>query len=56
MYAQYNYDEAIKLLKSQKDFEKNKDYMDIAAKCQVQKHLWWNIPLKRSPMYFFTRW
>ena len=33
MYQQYNYDEAIKLLKKQDDFTKNKDYMDLAAKC-----------------------
>ena len=37
MYQQYNYDEAIKLLKNQDDFTKNKDYMDLAAKCQVAK-------------------
>ena len=37
MYQQYNYDEAIKLLKQQDDFDTNKDYMDLAAKCQVAK-------------------
>ena len=37
MYQQYNYDEAIKLLKKQDDFTKNKDYMDLAAKCQIAK-------------------
>ena len=56
MYAQYNYDEAIKLLKSQKDFEKNKDYMDIAAKCQVAKASLVEYPIERSPMCFFIRW
>ena len=32
MYPQYNYDEAIKLLKKQDDFTKNKDYMGQISK------------------------
>ena len=53
MYAQYNYDEAIKLLKSQKDFEKNKDYMDIAAKCQVAKASLVEYPIEKITHVFF---
>ena len=53
MYAQYNYDEAIKLLKSQKDFEKNKDYMDIAAKCQVAKASLVEYPIENITHVFF---
>lgn len=53
MYQQYNYDEAIKLLKKQDDFTKNKDYMDLAAKCQIAKNHWLNILLKKLHMYFF---
>lgn len=53
MYAQYNYDEAIKLLKSQKDFDKNKDYMDIAAKCQVAKASLVEYPIEQITHVFF---
>lgn len=53
MYAQYNYDEAIKLLKSQKDFEKNKDYMDIAAKCQVARAALVEYPIEKITHVFF---
>lgn len=53
MYAQYNYDEAIKLLKSQKDFDKNKDYMDIAAKCQVARGTLVEYPVEKITHVFF---
>lgn len=53
MYAQYNYDEAIKLLKSQKDFEKNKEYMDIAAKCQVARASLVEYPIENITHVFF---
>lgn len=52
MYQQYNYDEAIKLLKKQDDFTKNKDYMDLAAKCQIAKKSLVEYPLEKSHMYF----
>lgn len=54
MYEQYNYDEAIKLLKSQKDFTKNKDYMDLAAKCQIAKSSLVEYPLEQITHVFFT--
>ena len=53
MYEQYNYDEAIKLLKSQKDFTKNKDYMDLAAKCQIAKSSLVEYPLEQITHVFF---
>ena len=53
MYAQYDYDGAIKLLKSQKDFDKNKDYMDIAAKCQVAKASLVEYPIEQITHVFF---
>ena len=37
MYAQYNYDAAIQYLKSQPDFDVNKDYMDLAANAHLEK-------------------
>ena len=53
MYEQYNYDEAIKLLKGQKDFTKNKDYMDLAAKCQIAKSSLVEYPLEQITHVFF---
>lgn len=53
MYAQYDYDGAIRLLKSQKDFDKNKDYMDIAAKCQVAKASLVEYPIEQITHVFF---
>ena len=53
MYAQYNYDEAIKLLKTQSDFDSNKDYMDLAAKCQIAKSSLVEYPLEQITHVFF---
>jgi len=53
MYQQYNYDEAIKLLKKQDDFTKNKDYMDLAAKCQIAKKSLVEYPLEKITHVFF---
>ena len=53
MYQQYNYDEAIKLLKQQDDFDTNKDYMDLAAKCQVAKSTLVEYPLEQITHVFF---
>ncbi len=53
MHAQYNYDEAIKLLKSQSDFDSNKDYMDLAAKCQIAKSSLVEYPLEQITHVFF---
>ena len=53
MYQQYNYDEAIKLLKDQDDFTKNKDYMDLAAKCQIAKKSLVEYPLEKITHVFF---
>ena len=53
MYQQYNYDEAIKLLKGQKDFSANKDYMDLAAKCQIAKSSLVEYPLEKITHVFF---
>ena len=53
MYAQYNYDEAILLLKGQEDFESNQDYMDLAAKCQVAKQSLVEYPLEEITHVFF---
>ena len=53
MYQQYNYDEAIKLLKGQKDFASNKDYMDLAAKCQISKSSLVEYPLEKITHVFF---
>ena len=53
MYEQYNYDEAIKLLKGQKDFASNKDYMDLAAKCQIAKSSLVEYPLEKITHVFF---
>lgn len=53
MYAQYDYDGAIKLLKSQKDFDTNKEYMDIAAKCQVAKASLVEYPIEQITHVFF---
>ena len=53
MYVQYNYDEAIKLLKGQSDFDSNKDYMDLAAKCQVAKASLVEYPLEKITHVFF---
>ena len=50
---QYNYDEAIKLLKQQDDFDTNKDYMDLAAKCQVAKSTLVEYPLEQITHVFF---
>lgn len=52
MYQQYNYDEAIKLLKQQDDFDTNKDYMDLAAKCQVAKSTLVEYPLEQITHVF----
>ena len=53
MYAQYNYDAAIQYLKSQPDFDVNKDYMDLAAKCQVAKGSLVEYPLEQVTHVFF---
>ena len=53
MYQQYNYDEAIKLLKGQKEFVSNKDYMDLAAKCQISKSSLVEYPLEKITHVFF---
>lgn len=53
MYAQYNYDAAIQYLKSQPDFDVNKDYMDLAAKCQVAKGSLVEYPLEQITHVFF---
>ncbi len=53
MYAQYNYDEAILLLKGQEDFESNQDYMDLAAKCQVARESLVEYPLEKITHVFF---
>ena len=53
MYQQYNYDEAIKLLKQQDDFDTNKDYMDLAAKCQIAKSTLVEYPLEQITHVFF---
>ena len=53
MYQQYNYDKAIKLLKQQDDFDTNKDYMDLAAKCQVAKSTLVEYPLEQITHVFF---
>ena len=53
MYAQYNYDAAIQYLKSQPDFDVNKDYMDLAAKCQVAKVSLVEYPLEQVTHVFF---
>lgn len=53
MYQQYNYDEAIKLLKNQDDFTSNQDYMDLAAKCQVAKSSLVEYPLDKITHVFF---
>ena len=53
MYQQYNYDEAIKFLKGQKDFASNKDYMDLAAKCQISKSSLVEYPLEKITHVFF---
>ena len=53
MYQQYNYDEAIKLLKGQKDFASNKDYMDLAAKCQIARSSLVEYPLEKITHVFF---
>ena len=53
MYQQYDYDEAIKLLKGQDDFDSNKDYMDIAAKCQIAKSTLVEYPLEQITHVFF---
>ena len=53
MYQQYNYDEAIKLLKDQDDFTKNKDYMHLAAKCQIAKKSLVEYPLEKITHEFF---
>ena len=53
MYAQYNYDAAIQYLKSQPDFDVNKDYMDLAAKCQVAKGSLGEYPLEQVTHVFF---
>ena len=53
MYAQYNYDAAIQYLKSQPDFDVNKDYMDLAAKCQVANGSLVEYPLEQVTHVFF---
>ena len=53
MYQQYNYDETIKLLKGQKEFVSNKDYMDLAAKCQISKSSLVEYPLEKITHVFF---
>lgn len=53
MYQQYDYDNAIILLKGQKDFAKNKDYMDLAAKCQIAKKSLVEYPLEEITHVFF---
>ena len=53
MYAQYDYDNAIILLKGQKDFDSNQDYMDLAAKCQVAKSALVEYPLEQITHVFF---
>ena len=53
MYQQYDYDEAIRLLKGQDDFDSNKDYMDIAAKCQIAKSTLVEYPLEQITHVFF---
>ena len=53
MYAQYNYYAAIQYLKSQPDFDVNKDYMDLAAKCQVAKGSLVEYPLEQVTHVFF---
>ena len=53
MSQQYNYDEAIKLLKGQKEFVSNKDYMDLAAKCQISKSSLVEYPLEKITHVFF---
>ena len=51
MYQQYNYDEAIKLLKKQDDFTKNT--WILLQNVRLRKNHWLNILLKKSHMYFF---
>lgn len=53
MYQQYDYDNAIILLKGQKDFAKNKDYMDLAARCQIAKKSLVEYPLEQITHVFF---
>ena len=53
MYAQYDYDAAILYLKEQEDFLENKDYMDLAAKCQVAKGSLVEYPLEQVTHVFF---
>ena len=53
MYAQYDYDNAIILLKGQKDFDSNQDYMDLAAKCQVARSALVEYPLEQITHVFF---
>lgn len=53
MYAQYNYDAAIRYLKEQEDFDSNKDYMDLAAKCQVARQSLVEYPLENITHVFF---
>ena len=53
MYEQYNYDEAIVLLKGQEDFESNQDYMNLAAKCQVARESLVEYPLEKITHVFF---
>ena len=55
MYQQYNYDEAIKLLKQQDDFDTNKDYMDLQQNARLPNPHWWNIHWSRLHMFFFIR-
>lgn len=53
MYAQYDYDGAILLLKGQEDFASNKDYMDLAARCQVARESLVEYPLEQITHVFF---
>lgn len=53
MYAQYDYDGAILLLKGQEDFTSNKDYMDLAARCQVARESLVEYPLEQITHVFF---
>ena len=53
MYAQYDYDAAIIYLKEQENFSENKDYMDLAAKCQVAKSSLVEYPLEQVTHVFF---
>ena len=43
----------LKLLKGQKDFASNKDYMDLAAKCQISKSSLVEYPLEKITHVFF---